>query len=438
MELKNKLTRNLGMKVISVLVAIVIWLIISSMIDPVETTTIKNIPVTTLNVESMETINKLYVIVSGETVDIKVKAKSSIISQLSAADFQATADFRNVVNEFGTVMIDVVCTTYDENDLEITEQKTKVMTLELEDLETQSFAVSVVPEGTVTNGYCVTESLASPNLITISGSKTLVSSIAKVVVSANVQDCSQSFSFTGTPVAYDRNGDEIDTSKITMSATTVKVSINILPTKEIALRVVTSGTPYYTHAFSTIEYAPKTVLIAGDASDLRQISYLELTCDIEGAVNDVETELSISAKLDSKYTLVDDNDKVNVKVTIVEKEVKDIIMSTGYITVENLPDNLEAVTQTVTCTLTLLGTEDVLSKTGYSALAPFIDCSGCTEPGTYTLPIQTQEISGIVVLEASIEIIVTEKQFNIQDDGVPEASAEMGDGGYLSTADKSE
>ena len=57
--------------------------------------------------------------------------------------------------------------------------------------------------------------------------------------------------------------------------------------------MIPEGEPYYNYEYTGIEYAPKTVTIAGEAGDLAAISELQLACIISGAKADIETDFSI-------------------------------------------------------------------------------------------------------------------------------------------------
>ena len=58
--MRKKLTHNLGLKIISALFAIILWLIVVNIIDPVEKKTFNNIQVTVENESVIEDQDKVY------------------------------------------------------------------------------------------------------------------------------------------------------------------------------------------------------------------------------------------------------------------------------------------------------------------------------------------------------------------------------------------
>ncbi len=419
--MKNILTRNIGLKIVSLILAVVLWIFINGMIDPVTTVTIKDVPVSILNEDAMQSSNKIYEVISGDKIDIKVRAKESIANKLTINDFKATADFlyNSYFGDVNNVMIDVSCITYTENEVEIVDGMNEIMNLSLEDTDSQSYAVSVVADGTVADGYYIAETAASPNLITISGTKTQISKIAKLKVLVDVEGASDSFDVKGTPVLYDSEDNVVDASKLTLSSEQVDVSVRLLPTKEIDLKVVPEGDAYYNYVCTGIEYAPQTIVIAGEEEDLAAISYLQLVCVISGAKADIETDLSIEDALTelygSKYIIVDkDTTTAKVKATIEKLDTTDISMLASNIEARNVQDGLRVSYLTLTTVLKVYGLASDLEDVSSATVKPYIDCSECTSPGTYTLPVMTEQ-NGLEIRSSAIEITIY--QDNISNTG---------------------
>lgn len=414
--MKERLTRNFGMKIISLIIAVFLWIIINGLTDPITTEVIENIPVRLVNEDAMDSVGKIFEVVSGENITVKVRAKRSVAESLDADDFLAVADVTKM-SEMHAVEIVVKCARYSENEVEILSKRTAdgtgMMMLALEESDTQSFAVSVVPDGTVADGYYITETQASPNLLTITGSKTQVGRIAKIAVLVNVDGATGSFVQSGTPIVYDSNGNVVESSKLSFSSDQVQVSMTLLPTKQIQVNVKQNGTPFYNYDCTDIEYAPNTLLIAGKEEDLGKISQLELSCDISNARADVEAELGIEEHLreryGNKYILVGENDHVSVKASIERMQSKVIRVLTDNLELRNLAEDLQVEFSEVATGITVVAVPKYLNDITSVSLQPYVDCSNYTEPGEYLAMIHTQELEHAEVKYASIQITVSKK-----------------------------
>ena len=95
--MREKLTRNLGLKVVAFLIASFTWLLVVNTDDPETDKTYTNIPVKVVNTEVITNNNSTYQILDGTSeVDVTVTAKRSELSKIDAEDIVATADFKEL------------------------------------------------------------------------------------------------------------------------------------------------------------------------------------------------------------------------------------------------------------------------------------------------------------------------------------------------------
>ena len=96
MKIKASLTNNVGIKVIAVVIAALIWLMIVNISDPEKTVIIYNIPINVTHEEVITDMNMVYDSDKNATVNITVSGKRSVVSKLSAEDFTATASLKEL------------------------------------------------------------------------------------------------------------------------------------------------------------------------------------------------------------------------------------------------------------------------------------------------------------------------------------------------------
>ena len=411
--MKQVLTRNVGLKILSLFLAVLLWVIIMNIDDPYITKTIDDIPVNILNENAVEENNKMYEIDSGDTATIKVKGKRSIIDGLKADDFKAIADFKQMSMTYAVpIQISVKeSSRVSESDIEILKQ-TEMMTLSLEDADAQTFRINVKTIGEVPEGYYVAETVATPNLIEISGSKKQISKIKEVTVEVDVQNRTESFEYSAKPVAYNENGYAVESPKLTFETDEVLVEVKILPTKEITLQVEQEGNPYYGYECSSIAWQPKTITIAGEIEDLKNIYILKIPFDVEGKKETINTDVSIEDYLDDKYILVDENKSVAVTAKIEKLDSKDVMVRAVDINVRNLSNEYEVLFVTKgTITLRVMGLADKLDHIIGRDLEPYIDLDGYSV-GTHYVSVKSDVNTDISVRPTTIGIEIIEKSLD--------------------------
>ena len=106
MKSKINLTDNLFLKILSVLIAILIWLVVMNINDAEKTTSFP-VPVELVNTEVITNNGKVFRVIEGsEFVTVKVRARKSIIDELDRTDFILTADMqKNYIQNKGFLPI---------------------------------------------------------------------------------------------------------------------------------------------------------------------------------------------------------------------------------------------------------------------------------------------------------------------------------------------
>ena len=89
-----------------------------------------------------------------------------------------------------------------------------MLTISVEDEQTEQFKVDVKTVGTLSEGYALGEVKVRPNLIKVSGAKSQVERISEVRVEADVSNATDNFVKYLEPKAYDANGKLMDTANL--------------------------------------------------------------------------------------------------------------------------------------------------------------------------------------------------------------------------------
>ncbi|MDF2610074.1 MAG: hypothetical protein K0R92_1548 [Lachnospiraceae bacterium] len=320
--MKERLTRNISLKILSLLLAVILWIVILNIDDPVYTDTFTKIPVTRINESALESKDKIYDVISGETVDVTVKAKRSILEELEVSNFRAIADLSelSIVN---AVPIEVSVPGYG-NEVEIIAQNDLTMKVSIENLVQEQFRIEIVEKGNVTEGHYIKEATARPNMLQVSGAESVISKIQRVVAEVDVNHEDESFMKSVEPKVYDKNGSLMDSSKMTFNYDEIDVTVSLLNTKEVNLFVEVEGTPYYGYEYVGIEYQPKQVEIAGEQSELDKVRYIIAVYNINNKSTDIVDEINIVDFITEDVILIDENQNAAINIDIERIDVPDL------------------------------------------------------------------------------------------------------------------
>lgn len=392
--MKEKIAKNLGIKLLSLPLAVVIWILIINLDDPILTKSFSNIPVTILNESYITSSDQVYDVVEGSSVTVTVKAKQSIINKIRPVDLQATADLATV-NQFNRVEIEASCPKYDYDIADIS-AKPKMLTITLEDSITDTKSVQVVTSGDVANGYSLGGAEAIPNMVEISGAESVIRKIAEVRVNVSVSGKSESFTAADLiPSVYDEDGEQIDSSRLVFSSPSIKVRVTIYSNKKIPISIDLDGDPAYGFSIIKTAYDPETIEVTGSQEDLAKVSKITIPVDVSGSSRDVEKNIDLaeSGYLPDGVKIVGDVTSVAIRVTVEKMSIREFTLSRADIEVMNVPDRMEFAfaSADISVKVNLMGIQEELSKITKDTLGAYIDLSGL-KAGTHSVEVKIADL----------------------------------------------
>ena len=340
--LGKKLMNNFGLKLLAILLAIVLWMVVINIDDPVVRKTM-TLSVTMKNQDYITEMGK-YMDILGDsnTVTFTYTTKRGIWENISSTDFSATADLKKIeAKENGTYRVPVIVSAI-RNASQITiESKQLYLEVTLEDLGKKQFQIKANTSGTVADGCALGNvTIDNANVVQVSGPVSLVNAIDSVVATVNVDGMSADITDNVVPVFYDVNGEVIDTTKLAKSIDTVNITAQILNTKDIPLELSYMGEPEAGYCLTEVLSNPKTVRVKGTAATLNTLDRVVVPAevlDLTGVTSDVEKTIDISTYLPEGVSLVISSDaKVNITAKIEEMETKEFRIPISNITAAGL------------------------------------------------------------------------------------------------------
>lgn len=419
--MKSKWTKNLGLKILSLGLAALIWFIIVNIDDPAISRTFR-LAVEKRNEDVIASQGMCYEVLEGDAVTITVKGKRSVVEELTTSDFSAYADLSKL-SRWNAVPIKVeLIKNLTEADIpSITLGSVDTLIVSLEEAETKQFKITVVKKGTVEEGYTIGELKAKPNIIQVTGAKSQISKIDEVRVEIDVSNVSEDFTTSGVPKVYDVDGKEINSSKMTFSSTEIKVVGTLLHTKTIPVDIEIQGNPLHGYRYISTEYEPKSVTIAGDVKALSEVPKIVIPIDISGQYANIETEINLENYLPDGVILGEESLSVMVNIVIEKLQIKDFTFNVKDIQFKDLNDQLRFSYTNDTTTneliIKIMGREEDLKDLKISDLNPYIDLNGKNKPGNYVIEVQFDTIEGIDILnKPTVSIELTAEVGNEPDD----------------------
>ena len=409
--MKNRILDHWGMKIFSLIIAIVIWIIVANVDDYKTTKQIAGIEIEFINGDAITEKNKVYEVPEGTAIDIVVKGRRKLVDGLDSSDFKAVADLSKMsVTNAVTVEVTAV-NSIVARELTISSTNNSVV-IAVENKIEKQLPITVRVNSQVADGMAIRNKTATPNLITVTGAESVVNTIASVVLDVDVTGATHSLTMHGLPIFVDGNGKEIDPAKIEFDVDQVEAYVEILPTKELTVRMKTKGQPRAGYAIANLDYQPTTIRVVGDGGDLAKVEEILIDdIDVEDLYKDTETSVNILDYLPDGITLADENSEIMIKIIIEKIEEKTLLMENDDINIVGKQTGYNySFTSTDKHTLKVRGLEANLVHLKVANLIPSIDVSGY-EPGIYIFTVSLKELEGIEISqEITVELEITQME----------------------------
>ena len=401
--MKKLLTRNLGLKLASLVLAFVLWFLVAQIYDPKDTVTFNNIQVRLINTELLDEEGKVYeVLDNSNLVRVTVTGPQSIVkSELRRSDIVAEADMSKLT-DINTIAITYYCENISNDSVEIKGNHDSVR-LNVEDKTSKWIKLESNTIGDVASGYMIGNVTLDQTNIEVTGPKSAISQVDHAGVDINVTDSTSSLSANVDIKLYDADDNELTLESVKKNVDSAHMTVEVLATKEVPVEIEYMGVPEDGYmATGEVESSVPTVRIAGTVSTLAGISAIivpEDRMNITGQTDNLVDIINLKEYLPSNVRLADKNFDGKITATVYIEPIvsKDLTVAAENISVTGVPDGMEAeITSTAEeYNITVSGlSRDVSilrdsSVTGILNLTQWMEDNGVEEltPGTYTIPV---------------------------------------------------
>ncbi len=412
--MKKLLTRNLGLKLASLLLAFVLWFLVAQIYDPKDTVTFNNIQVRLINTELLDEEGKVYeVLDNSNLVRVTVTGPQSIVkSELRRSDIVAEADMSKLT-DINTIAITYYCENISNDSVEIKGNHDSVR-LNVEDKTSKWIKLESNTIGDVASGYMIGNVTLDQTNIEVTGPKSAISQVDHAGVDINVTDSTTSLSANVDIKLYDADDNELVLESVKKNVDSAYMTVEVLATKEVPVEIEYMGVPEDGYmATGEVESSVPTVRIAGTVSTLVGISAITVPEDrmnITGQSDNLVDIINLKEYLPANVRLADKSFDGKITATVYIEPIvsKDLTVAAENISVTGVPDGMEAeITSTAEeYNITVSGlSRDVSilhdsSVMGILNLTQWMEDNGVEEltPGTYTIPVTFNLAEDITVV----------------------------------------
>lgn len=426
--MKHRITKNWGLKLVSFLFAVMLWIIVTNINDPISPLKVNNIPVTIKNGDLITEKGQIYEVLDGtDMIDsVIIQAPRSIIDTLGVSNVIAEADMRDLTS-LNTISIKLYTNKYNDK-VESIKGNIESVKLNIEDKQTRSFPIRPNVTGEIQEGYMVSSVSTEQNLIRVSGPQSVVSQIARAQAEVDVSGFTNNIGTDSDIRLYNEDGVEIRSESIEKSITRVRINVEIFEKKTVPIVYQASGTPADGYkATGEITGSRSSIMIAGRSELMKEISSIRIpedAIDVSGARETVETVIDLNDYLPEGVILAEEDfeGQVSVSARIEQVRRQNVYVPVESIRITGLPAGYRATISEPEerYEITLIGLNSELEQIDANTLEKYVDVAAWMEKeeiseiesGYYRMPLMVRlpEDSTVSLEETWINVHITEPE----------------------------
>ena len=390
--------------IISLVVAIALWMYVVGEMDPQIKKTFRSVPIKYVNEQALAEKGMAVSSLGKDQMSVTLSGKRSLFTRMDSEDLSAEVDLSNAA--VGTNELSVELNV--PSGLESTHQSVSKVVVKVERRISQKKQIRVSYLGNYASGEEPTTLSISPSSVTVSGAKSLVRKVSYIRATVQKSRLSgKAASVTASLMPVDSSGYEV--KDVVLSQKTVHIRTALYKTKSVKLNVSVkdssddSGNRTYD--------APDRVTIKGPQSKLADIDEIKSKpIDISDIHKD--TTVKIEPILPDGVELASDSGNLTMTVNVKNGDYsKDFVFRGSDIEVNDLGSDYDAQILTDSVKVTVAGSSKQLSAVKKGDIHLSVGAGDLGE-GTHEVQIEAElkkKYSELTLSPQTVSVKITKK-----------------------------
>lgn len=384
---------DLGAKITVLIIAIFIWSFVMDDVNPEISRTYRNVSVNYSNTSALDRQGLVVMDPESVAVDVKVTGKKSDFGsdKFSASNILARVDLSGYSE--GQVKIPITVSLVDQpSGISVSSVEPRESLFTFDKLITKEMPLTIRTTGTLPENYVLGELVSSSRFVSLSGPRTWVNEVDKVVSEVNVNNRISTDRESFTTLLIDEDGNEV--RGISKEPNVVEITVPVYRTVTLPIELQTINELPENYSIVDISITPSNIAVRG-SEDIKNLTKIDTEIiDINTLIGNAALEVELD--LPQGVSLLNPNQKVTIIYDVEETITKEFTLAISDLDVLNLDEDLEIDEEDLDreITITLAGYKSVLDQLESEDLRLSIDLSDLME-GRHVVEVKMAEIQGI-------------------------------------------
>lgn len=412
--LKGFFSRNVALKIVSLIFAMLLWGYVMMETDPMRTKTIPNVSVSFDGEDELLSKNLTVRGDRGEllpNVTVQVSTKLTKYSSVDASSVTATVSLK-AISKPDTYKLRIDARAQDGSIVSVSPSE---IMLEVDDLAARTVPIEVEYIGDLPEGYWRGNPSLSTQSLIVRGAAEDVAKVVKAVCPITLTGRTTGYNESLSLTLLDEAGEEVNSKLFIDTLPSVVVKMDVLKMATIPVDAASAilGADSLPANYEVVDIVPTPaqVRVAGKPEVLEKVTSISpAQLDISGSNASVLETLLLQVP---EGVLLLDDQEVNVFVDIREK--METRAFTGVsIEVRNLGHKQDALLSQTLCDVTVTGRLSLMRKLERGDITIYVDAQGY-KAGQHTVPVLVEFPSQEMVSELSYTLSTQNVTLTIRD-----------------------
>ena len=368
--MRERLSNNTKLKLISLLSAIVLWMYVMAVVDPEETKLFEDIPVSITNLNDLSDKDLVIYPDTEVTTSVYVTGKLSTIQKMSKEDISVYGQINNPIegkNEIYLKITPAQRVTY--------EFKNSIAIVNLEKIITENKKIEVEVTGNIKQDIDTINLENNNEEVEVSGPRSLVEKVEKIEAILNSNKQTDDFDISLDLKPVDKKGNIV--SGVELKTSSLNAKVTLLKEKTVPIKVNIEGENTENYKLSQ-----DTVYIKGKKELVDNIEYIS-TQPINLSSIPKNTTMDISLIIPNGIT--SNIKSVSATLNISNSLTSEFIYNSNEVKIKNNVNNIDTSNIKIPDTITVNIEYDDTEKIDKQDITLYIDLSKENSSGKYDI-----------------------------------------------------
>ena len=263
------LSHNTGIKLFSLVLAILFWVYVMDQVDPEISKVFENVHVQLINLQELDQNNLKIMNQHDYFVNVEVVGRRNNVINLNSNSIYLWADMRGVKKGTNTISINK---TINSEAVMINTILPSDIVLQVDQIVSLPKPVKVTLTGDYATSIYQDAMIINPDEVKVSGPETIVNTVAYLGGTINVSNLTSDITKDISLVPYNYDGEIVN--GITLDNNYSNVSLRLGKTKTVELQAIVDGKPMEGYQVVSYKTIPSSIVIQGDVDKINKIDII--------------------------------------------------------------------------------------------------------------------------------------------------------------------